>query len=200
MRKIVLILFVFLPFTSLISQENFNINIATSAIDTSNIYFYDYLYLHQELKKLIETKIILPTKKENYYIAQGFQDPAMHNGTHLGLDITKKGTPNCDLGDTLYAITNMLIYNVSGNYKGYLSGFAKYKGRIIKIVYMHCDTIFVRDMQFLKVGKPIATIGNDGGAFPAHLHLEVITEINKTFGGYGWPDGFIDASLIIPKY
>jgi murein DD-endopeptidase MepM/ murein hydrolase activator NlpD len=140
-----------------------------------------------------------PTKKEGYYIAQRFLNPS-HRGIHLGIDISKKGTPNCELGEPIYAITDMTICSVNGNQKGYFAGIARHHTGLIKVIYLHCDTIYVKEGDFVFAGKKIATIGNDEGATTAHLHLEIASDINKTLGAYGDPKGFLDPATIIPKY
>jgi len=152
------------------------------------------------LKLLQESMYVLPTYKKNYSVVQSFANYTEKRGTHLGIDINKKGTKNCELGEPIFAITNSYVNAVNGNSKGYLSTFGKLKGNIVRIVYLHCDTILVKEGQYLRYGDMIARIGNDEGYTTAHLHLEIMSDTTKWFGGYGDVEGYIDPSTLIPNY
>jgi len=156
-------------------------------------------FFNDKLLQLKEQSFGFPTGK-NYYIAQKFQDPSMHGGKHLGIDISGYGKGNSDLGDTIYSIGHGLINYVALDRDRYLSIYYKHNKKFIKVIYYHCDTIFVNPGLYVNKGEPIATIGNDNGIYLAHLHLEVIKDTSIWFGGYGNPKGFINPELILPKY
>ncbi|MBN1250570.1 MAG: M23 family metallopeptidase [Bacteroidales bacterium] len=128
-----------------------------------------------------------------YYVAQGFQN----KWEHLGVDISGIGYCNSDLGDTIYAIANGIVAN---NWPtSYAAIYHKYEGRIIKSMYLHCDTILCSRGEFIKKGQAIATIGNIGTRC-AHLHFEIAKDTSISMGGYGKPVGFYNPMLIIPHY
>ena len=135
---------------------------------------------------------------EGYYVAQKFQDPKYYNGTHLGVDISGIGKYNSDLGDTIYSINNGIVCMVQSDKKEYLSIYYKYNNRIIKAIYLHCLKIFPNEGDYVKIGEPIALIGNSAGNYAAHLHLEIASDTSKWFGAYGLPDGYIDPETILP--
>ena len=142
-----------------------------------------------------------------YYIAQKFQDKTMHQGDHLGLDISGVGEGNSDLGDTIYSIGHgMVAFAYSDEY---LAVYYKYNGELLKAVYYHCDTVFCKTGELVPKGFPIATIGNSNGAYLAHLHFEMIKDTSIYFGGYGdshdysEPDApllFYDPEPLLPYY
>ncbi len=140
------------------------------------------------------------TLGRGYYIAQKFQDPKMHNGTHLGIDISGIGKVNSDFGDTIYSINNGYVNDIQSNHKEYLSIYYKFKGNYIKAVYLHCNEIFCNPGDYVYKGQPVATVGNSDGSYAAHLHLELMSDTTKWYGGYGWPEGYIDPEEVIPYY
>jgi hypothetical protein len=128
-----------------------------------------------------------PVGKPNakgYYNAQKF-----NVNNHLGDDWNGIKGGNSDLGDPIYSIAN-----------GYVSFAKDVKGgwgNVIRIVhhisdtkqveslYAHCDTLLIKDSQYVKKGQQIATIGTANGVYIAHLHLEIRTDINLPLGaGY----------------
>ncbi len=135
-----------------------------------------------------------------YYIAQHFQDSSIHQGTHLGIDISGIGEINSDFGDTIYSINNGYVNEIQNNHKEYLSIYYKLKGNYIKAVYLHCSKIFCNPGDYVFKGEAIATVGNSDGAYAAHLHLELMSDTTKWFGAYGLPEGFIDPEKVIPHY
>lgn len=135
-----------------------------------------------------------------YYIAQKFQDKSMHNGEHLGIDVSGINKRNSDLGDTIFSINNGVVNFVAHDRYEYLSIYYKYKGEFIKGIYGHCDTIFCKDGDIVKKGQAIATVGNSDGIYDAHLHFEAIQDTNLWFGAYGTPEGFINPETILPHW
>lgn len=161
----------------------------------------DTLSFFVKLEKLQETAFRFPVGDslgKGYYIAQKFQDPKMHEGYHLGIDVSGIGKANTDLGDTIYSVGNGLVNYVEADNVEYLSVYHRYKNKFIKIIYAHCDTIFCKAGDYVNIGEPIATIGNSDGLYLAHLHLEAIEDTTLWFGGYGDPEGFLDPESILP--
>ena len=133
-----------------------------------------------------------------YYIAQKYLHVLKDHGIHLGVDISGIGSGNSDLGDTIYSVSNGIVAYAQSN--NYLTVYYKYRGKIIKALYYHCDTIFVKSHQYVKKGEPVATIGNVATQF-AHLHFELIKDTNLIAGFYGDPYGqFYDPMIILPFY
>jgi hypothetical protein len=156
---------------------------------------------------------------DGYYIGKKFWDK-YSNLNHLGEDWSGIGGGNSDFGDTIYAIANGWVsfsedlgYTWGGvvgivhQVENAISVFGDKSivhdtitmdsaaHRYIQSFYAHCNTEMVKKGQWVKKGDPIATIGNSGGRFMAHLHLEIrpnaVGEIYS--GGYAkTPDGFIN--------
>ncbi len=139
-----------------------------------------------------------PPNGQGYYIAQGFQDNIKGDGSHLGLDINGVGGGNTDLGDTLYAIADGIVDTVE--YVDYLTVYHKYKGEIVKVLYYHMYKPMVKQGQRVSQGQPLALMGNSGGAYLAHLHLEVIKNLNTSNLFYGLPDDHIDPIILFPNF
>ena len=62
----------------------------------------------------------------------------------------------------------------------------KKEGNSYSTLYAHCDTLLVTQGEFVERGQLIATCGNTGNSFGAHLHFEV--RIN---GDYVDPTGYL---------
>lgn len=159
--------------------------------------------LKLKLKFLREVGFRFPTGDSvgtGYYIAQKFQDPRMYEGTHLGIDVSGIGKYNSDFGDTIYSINNGYVCDVAYNKKEYLSIYYKKDTKILKAIFLHCSKIFPSNGDYVKVGEPIALIGNSDGLYAAHLHLEIASDTSLWFGAYGLPDGYIDPETILPHW
>jgi murein DD-endopeptidase MepM/ murein hydrolase activator NlpD len=145
-----------------------------------------------------------PVGKPNakgYYDAQSFG-----KNNHLGSDWNGNGGGNSDLGDDVFAIADGVVF--------YSENFGGGWGNIIRIVhnigtkttpvyveslYAHFDKILVSEGAIIKRGQKIGTIGNAGGIYLAHLHLEIRTQINMEIGG-GYATnktGFTDPTIFI---
>jgi murein DD-endopeptidase MepM/ murein hydrolase activator NlpD len=140
-----------------------------------------------------------PVGKPNakgYYNAQEFQE-----NDHLGDDWNSVKGGNSDLGDTIYAISNGFI--IEANYKGGWGNVVRinhlFKNKLYQSVYAHCDTVLIKQDQFVKRGDKIATIGNCNGMYLAHLHLEIRDSIELDIGnGYSHiTKGYINPTLFI---
>ena len=135
---------------------------------------------------------------KKYYNAQKFGE-----NQHLGDDWNGIGGGNTDLGDTIYSIGNGYVSFASNIYGGW--------GNVITIVhyidketqveslYAHCDEILITKGDYIKKGQKIGTIGNNDGAYLAHLHLELRSEIGLSIGnGYSsTTTGYLDPSKFI---
>jgi len=53
----------------------------------------------------------------------------------------------------------------------------------IESLYAHCDTILVKEKQWVTKGTKIGTIGNAHGIYLAHLHFEIREDISLPIGG-----------------
>ena len=162
----------------------------------------DYKTLFNNNPHYISNGFDFPVGKPDangYYNAQKFQE-----NNHLGDDWNGVGGGNSDLGDPIYAIGNGYISEV----KDYGGGW----GNVLRIVhlkdntlyeslYAHCDTILVKEKQFVKKGDKIATIGNNNGQYLAHLHLEVRDSVHLDIGpGYSSDtNGYLDPTTFIKE-
>ena len=138
---------------------------------------------------------------EGYYNAQ----PFMKNN-HLGDDWNATTGGNSDLGQPIYTISNGLVTEV----KNYAGGW----GNVVRIIhqlpngtfkeslYAHCQEVFVKEKEGVKQGQKIATIGNVGGIYYAHLHLEMRWKINAPLGGGYSSDtsGYINPTEFIKRF
>jgi len=71
--------------------------------------------------------------------------------------------------------------------------------RYVQSYYAHVETILVKDGADVRRGQQIATVGNAGGRYWAHLHLEM-REFITPFVGPGYRDdtrGWINSSEFI---
>ena len=98
---------------------------------------------------------------------------------HVGVDINRGGQ-NQDLGLPLYAVASGMIEYVGGNSSwGNVINLRTHCGRVVR--YAHLDRVNVVAGQAVERGRKIGTLGNAGGRFEAHLHIEVcVTDILTT--------------------
>jgi murein DD-endopeptidase MepM/ murein hydrolase activator NlpD len=142
---------------------------------------------------------------KGYFNAQKFR-----KNNHLGDDWNGLGGGDSDLGDPIFAIAD--------GYVTYATHHNHSWGNVIRVVhylpdssqveslYAHCDTILVKEHQWVSIGDQIGTIGNAHGNYKAHLHLEVRDEIGMSVGvgyssetdGYVDPTAFIESHRVIP--
>uniref|UniRef100_UPI00261ABD6E M23 family metallopeptidase n=1 Tax=uncultured Psychroserpens sp. TaxID=255436 RepID=UPI00261ABD6E len=68
-------------------------------------------------------------------------------------------------------------------------------------LYAHCDTILVKEKQWIKKGTKIGTIGNVDGQYLAHLHLEIRNNLELPIGaGYSEvTDGYLNPTEFIKE-
>jgi murein DD-endopeptidase MepM/ murein hydrolase activator NlpD len=122
---------------------------------------------------------------KGYYNAQEFGE-----NYHLGEDWNVNTGGNSDLGDPIFAIANGYIREVKDHGGGW--GWVirmlhlNKDSSMVESLYSHCDTVLVREGQWVKKGVQIATIGNAHGSYLAHLHFEMRSDITLPLGGgYG---------------
>lgn len=132
------------------------------------------------------------------YNAQPFRE-----NNHLGDDWNGVGGWNSDLGDPVHAIaTGMVIFaaDLGGGWGGVvlvqhrLPCAEKRYPQFLQSLYGHLDTISVTPGDIIPIGHVLGTVGNAGGRYWAHLHLEARTFTTRHIGvGYrvdtsGWLD------------
>ena len=141
-----------------------------------------------------------PPDAENYYNAQEYG-----KNKHLGDDWNALTGGDSDLGHPIYAIGNGLV-NAARDYGGGWGNVIRVlhcsgpeDGVFTEAIYAHCDTMLVKGGQWVKRGEKIGTIGNVGGLYSAHLHLEIRDNINMGIGqGYSdQTDGYLDPTVFI---
>lgn len=142
-----------------------------------------------------------PPDAKSYYNANPF-------GTdqHLGDDWNGVGGGNTDLGDPVYSIAHGLVVESRDHGAGWgkviriihRTNSAKVKGSQ-ESLYAHLDTMIVSTGTIVKRGQQIGTIGTADGAYLAHLHLEIRTEVGLPLGGGYASDtsGYTDPSAFI---
>lgn len=170
--------------------------------------FNDNTYKYQQLFKqnplYISDGFDFPVGKpgaKGYYNAQKFGQ-----NNHLGEDWNAVTGGNSDLGHPIYTIANGYISfaeDIGGGWGKVVRIIHQLnEKKLLESVYAHCNEIQVKKGQFVKRGEKIATIGNAGGIYFAHLHLELRDSIDMDIGpgydtqttGYLHPTKFIEAN------
>ena len=122
---------------------------------------------------------------EGYYSAQGFGGERHH----LGDDWNGRGGGNSDLGHAIHAIANGHVttaHDHGGGWGNVVRVMHLHEGRLLESLYAHCRDLRVTPGTFVRRGDVIATIGNNGGMYLAHLHLELRDTPDLPLGaGYG---------------
>ncbi|MEL6812546.1 MAG: M23 family metallopeptidase [Bacteroidota bacterium] len=137
---------------------------------------------------------------KGYYNAQKFQE-----NNHLGDDWNGTGGGNTDLGDPIYVIANGYVNfaeDIGGGWGKVIRVVHLYDGKLYESIYAHCEEILVSTGDLIKRGMQIGTIGNAGGIYFAHLHLEIRDQINMDIGGGYSEDtqGYLDPTLFINQH
>lgn len=134
--------------------------------------------------------------------------PFLENN-HLGDDWNGVGGQDTDLGDPVHAIADGMVTfaaDVGGGWGGIvivqhrLPDDRGGDDRLLQSFYAHLADIHVRPGDILRVGDPLGTVGNAGGRYWAHLHLEVREFQTRHIGaGYrrGKTDGWLDPTRLI---
>lgn len=137
---------------------------------------------------------------KNYYNAQKFGA-----NNHLGDDWNGKGGGNTDLGDPVYSCANGYITFAQdvgggwGNVVRVVHVISTSPLVVVESLYAHLDEIKVKEGTPIKRGEQLGTIGNAGGIYYAHLHLEIRTEYGLPIGG-GYSNittGYTDPTVFI---
>ena len=120
---------------------------------------------------------------EGYYKSRGLR---LRTPPHFGEDWNGRKGGDSDLGDPVYAIADGIVtfaYNVGaawGNIIIVRHAFreaATGKVQFIDALNGHLEKILVKTGQAVKRGQQIATLGNNFGMYPAHLHFEIRHDI-----------------------
>ncbi len=159
--------------------------------------------LFEESPKFIAKGFDFPVGKPNakgYYNAQGFG-----KNLHLGDDWNAVTGGDSDLGDPIFSVANGYVH-FARNLKG---GWGKVvrvwhltdDNKLVESLYAHCEEILIEPNRFVQKGQQIATIGNAGGLYPAHLHLEMRDDVNLPIGpGYSRDrKGYLDPTAFIKE-
>jgi murein DD-endopeptidase MepM/ murein hydrolase activator NlpD len=129
-----------------------------------------------------------PPDAAGYYDARPFGED-----DHLGSDWNGTGGGDSDPGDPVHAIGDGVVSfarDVGGGWGHVVRVVHRVRDRDgdreLESVYAHLDRIDVRDGARVRRGDPLGTIGTAGGAYPAHLHLELRSAPGLPLGGgYG---------------
>ena len=116
---------------------------------------------------------------QEYYKSRGLR---LRSPMHFGEDWNGKGGGDSDLHDPIYSCANGVVtfaHDVGGGwglviiirhaYRDMKTGKIKY----VDSLYGHNRTILVRTGEMVTRGQQIATMGNNRGMYPAHLHFEM---------------------------
>ncbi len=135
-----------------------------------------------------------------YYNAQKFGE-----NLHLGDDWNAITGGNSDLGDPIYSIANGYVkyaQDYGGGWGNVIRVIHKMpNGKMVESLYAHCDTILVKEKQWITKGMKIGTIGNVDGQYFAHLHFEIRDDLDLPIG-YGYSDntkGYLDPTEFIKE-
>jgi hypothetical protein len=147
---------------------------------------------------------------EDYYVARGYRP----NG-HLGEDWNGIRGGDTDLGDPIYAVASGLVVFAKNYHVGWgnvvIIRHAYYEGFSLKYVdslYGHLLSFNVREGDHVKRGQQIGRLGNNGGMYDAHLHLEIRKNLQigmyrssfpRDFSNYYSPSSFIAAHRICDR-
>ena len=170
--------------------------------ETSSL--YDSLFVKNP--KFVSDGFDFPVGKpdaKGYYNAQ----PFMKN-THLGDDWNGRGGGNTDLGDPAFSIANGYVSEVEdvgggwGNVVRIVHKTKDAKWKYVESLYAHFDKVAVKKGSFVTRGEKIGTIGNNGGMYWAHLHLELRHTPDLPLGGGYSSDttGYLDPTYFIRNH
>jgi murein DD-endopeptidase MepM/ murein hydrolase activator NlpD len=136
-----------------------------------------------------------------YYNAQPFGE-----SFHLGDDWNGAGGGDTDLGDPVLAIADGRVRSARDHGGGWGSVVrvvhdigAPGTPVLVESLYAHLDSIDVTAGDVVARGQRIGTIGDAGGRYAAHLHLEIRDRIDLPLGrGYGaGATGYLDPTAFI---
>jgi murein DD-endopeptidase MepM/ murein hydrolase activator NlpD len=130
---------------------------------------------------------------DSWYISTKFAEE-YRLGIHTGIDINGIGGGNTDLGQPVYSIA-------SGSVEEAVNAGAPW-GNVVMIkhkylenaqikhcysLYAHLENLKVKKGDFVGKRALLGEIGTGGGAYPAHLHVEIRKERMKDYELTYWP-------------
>lgn len=144
---------------------------------------------------------------QGYYDAQPFG-----RNDHLGEDWNGLGGGDTDLGDPVFAIGHGWVSYAGDAQLGW--------GNVVRVVhrippeesgaedlvveslYAHLDEILVEVGEVVTRGQRLGSIGDAGGLYPAHLHLELRERPGMALGGGYSRDrrGYLSPSAFIAEH
>lgn len=131
-----------------------------------------------------------------YYDAQPFG-----RNTHLGSDWNARTGGNTDYGHRVDAIGDGIVtevVDVGGGWGLVLRIAHRDQSRCVESLYAHLSEVSVALGERVARGQRVGAIGDAGGIYYAHLHLEVRSAAGLSLGGgYGRPEGQIDPTAFI---
>ena len=138
------------------------------------------------------------------YNAQPFTE-----NRHLGDDLNGIGGENSDFGDPIFAVADgqvIFAREAGPGWGNVIIVVHTYdengQRRYVQSYYGHVDTMLVEPNQGVRRGEQIATVGNAGGRYWAHLHFEM-REFLTPFIGPGYREdtrGWINPSEFIRQH
>ncbi len=190
MKKILLTLFSVLCVAIVVGSLTNQINLT----EPHEVFFY----LNQEYNA---EGFDFPVGSPNaigYYNAQKFG-----KNNHLGDDWNGTGGGNTDLGDDVFSVANGYVsevYDAGGGWGNIVRIIHKTgQDNYVESLYAHLETMNVKVGEGIKKGALLGAIGNAGGIYWAHLHLEIRNEIGLELGG-GYSsnkEGYLDPTKFI---
>ena len=122
------------------------------------------------------------------YNAQHYWDQnPERGGHHTGDDMNGIGGMNTDLGDSVYAVANGIVYyrgEPSPSWgKTIILAHRNLQGEILLSMYSHLDKSYAAHGQLIHKGEQIGTVGTANNNYPAHLHLEMRDSTGLHIGG-----------------
>ncbi len=145
--------------------------------------------------------------------AEGFYDAQPFGGgsDHLGNDWNGDGGGDSDLGTPIHGLAHGLVIDASDHGGGWggvvrvVHRVADPEGgpdRLVESLYAHLERIDVEAGDAVVRGQPLGTMGNVGGLYLAHLHLELRARPGLPLGGgYGPPgERYLDPTAFIREH
>jgi len=126
---------------------------------------------------------------KGYYIAQtfGVKNGHFNNKKHLGDDWNAVTGGNTDKGDPVYTIATGYVsesFNAGNGWGNIVRVIHKLpNGKFVESLYAHLNQRMVQAGDFIYIGQQVGTIGDAGGSYYAHLHLELRAKPGLPLGG-----------------